>query len=388
MGFTRLLQIKLAIQSISAYFWNTNHYQMKKFLLLSFLLFTGLFLQAQPTIDQSTFVQVGDVFEYEQLIYDPMEDYALITAAGADTTWDFSALLTLDGQGATELYYPLDSTPDLFNLFFGNPFLAGENFSNLALSVSVLDFELPLPLQIENGFQFYRSDEEGYFITGNAAEVEGLPLISTYENLDRVYAFPLNYLDADTNDFDFFTEVPSIGAIGQEGTRRNLVDGWGQVLIPGGDSYNCLRVRTELEVTDTIYLEFTQTGTLVERPLQVIYTWISPELGGVVAEASFVEDVLISFRSLANISALSTSSVAEEPYFKVFPNPTSDAVQISIPNDLRASLTIFDLTGRIVRQHQLRGRESIDISSLSEGIYLFNLRSESITSTKRVVVKR
>ncbi len=355
--------------------------------LYSFLFFTSMSagLLAQPIIDQNSFISAGDVFEYTQIVDLTPDQIDVLPEGGENLTWDFSTL-TPDGLEITDSYYPLDSTPDLFGLFFGNPFLAGQNISTHALELAVLDFELPLPLQVDEAYQFYRSDAEGYFITGNAAEVEGLPLISTYDTLDRVFTFPLSFGDMDANSFYFFTDVPSIGAVGQSGLRSTNADAWGEITLPGA-SYNCLRVRTELDVTDTIYIGFTETGTQIERPRQINYTWISPDVGGIVAEAVFIQDALVSFRYLTNQTALSSAEITVSD-FKIYPNPGSKILEISVPSGFEGHFRILDLTGREVSAGRLRSTNSVDIARLPEGIYLVSVYSAKTVLTKRLVVSR
>ncbi|MCZ4409608.1 T9SS type A sorting domain-containing protein [Cryomorphaceae bacterium 1068] len=352
-------------------------------IILFFSLSAGLV--AQPIIDQSNFISVGDVFEYTQILDLTPDQIDVLPEGGEDLTWDFSTLPPV-GIELTDSYYPLDSTPELFGLFFGNPFLAGQNLSTFALELAVLVFELPLPLEVEEAYQFYRSDAEGYFITGNAAEVEGLPLISAYDTLDRVFSFPLSFGDMDTNSFYFFTDVPSIGAVGQSGLRSTNADAWGELILPGS-SYNCLRVRTELDVTDTIYIAFTETGTQIERPQQINYTWISPEVGGIVAEAIVLQDALVSFRYLTNETALSSTEITDAD-FKIYPNPGSTTMEISVPSGFEGHFRILDLTGREVKGGRLASSNSVDIATLPEGIYLVSVYNAKTVLTKRLVVSR
>jgi len=354
-------------------------------LLYSFLFLTSISsgLIAQPIIDQSSFISTGDVFEYIQVVTFTPDQVDVLPEGGENLNWDFSGL-TAEGNEVIDFYYPLDSTPDLFNLFFGSEFIAGQNFSTHALELTAFDFELPLPVEVEEAYQFYRSDAEGYFITGNAAEIDGLPLVSAYDTLDRVYSFPLTYGDMDTNSFYFLTDVPGIGAFGQSGSRSNHADAWGELSLPGV-TYDCLRIRTELDVVDTFYIGFTETGNLIERPQQVNYTWISPEVGGIVAEAVFIEDIPISFRYLSNQSALSLAEFNHED-FMIYPNPASTNFEISVPQSFRGHYKVLDLTGREVLSGQLKSTKSVLISSLPEGIYLVSVFNEKTVLTKRLIV--
>lgn len=354
-----------------------------RFTLLFFVISSSIL--AQPVIESESFIQVEDVFEYSQALVMDLEDSDIQLGGGAELVWDFSNLEPF-GPTLNESYFPLDSTPSLFALFFGNPILAGDNFSTHALSINVLDFELPIPVQFENAYQFYRSDEEGYFITGNGAEVEGLPLISAYDTLDRVLKFPMNFQDEDTNSFYFFTEVPGIGAVGQSGVRINRADAWGSVTTPFG-TYECLRVRAVLNVTDTLFLEFTQDGGTFVRPEQVNYTWISPELGGILAEATYIADTLTSFRYLTLESALSTTS-EQRTDFTLFPNPATDEVTIATPAKGRKEVALSDLTGREVYRKVFHQKATVDLSLFPEGLYLVAVESGNSREVRRLVVDR
>jgi hypothetical protein len=358
---------------------------MTKFIPLLIFTFLIRSISAQPIIDQNNFVNAGDVFTYLQFSNNQLSGLTDIQEEGEDIIWDFSAL-PVTGIELTNSYYPLDSTPDIFNLFFGNQFLAGQNFSNQALELSASDFDLPLPLQVESAYQFYRKDSDGYFITGNAAEVEGLPLLSAYDTLDRVYSFPLGFGDTDTNSFYFLTEIPGLGTFGQSGIRSNHVDAWGSLMLPAA-SYDCLRVRTELDITDTLYIDFTQSGGQIVRPRQINYTWISPEVGGIVAEAVFLEDSLISFRYLIDESALSSVVVTAES-FQLFPNPASEKLNVTLPKNFTGRYKILDLTGRQVKKGIIESYTVIDIAKLPEGIYLVNIFGGETAITKRLVINR
>lgn len=354
----------------------------KVFLLFGLALST-LAMTAQPVINSEDFTNAGDVFEYSQLPQENLSDMDVLVEGGEDLIWDFSEIST-EGIILTESYFPMDSTPELFSLFFGNPILSGDNFSSHALSINTLDLELPLPLQVENGFQFYRNDEEGYFITGNAAEIEGLPLISAYDTLDKVFSFPITYGQAEEGSFYFLTEVPGIGVVGQAGQRATVVDAWGDLITPYG-TYECLRVRTELAVTDTFYLNFTQSGETFVRPLQVSYSWISPEAGGVLAEAVFFDEAITGFRFLTDEGVLNLNNRSETE-FSIYPNPTSSELNISLPHGKSAEFLVMDLTGREVLKFYVRSTQVVDISTLNEGLYL--IAPSRGGTVKRLVIKR
>lgn len=82
--------------------------------------------------------------------------------------------------------------------------------------------------------------------------------------------------------------------------------------------------------------------------------------------------------STLNISSLSNDDVSSEENLAIFPNPSSDF--ITIPNlEGAVNYKIVDLSGRIVLKNKLALGESIDIQSLSNGIYLVHLENYSNT---------
>ena len=70
--------------------------------------------------------------------------------------------------------------------------------------------------------------------------------------------------------------------------------------------------------------------------------------------------------------------------FKVYPNPATSVVTISTPDVDSATLSVTDLSGKVVMTKSLTGIENtLDISNLSTGAYFFELSSDS----KKEVVK-
>jgi len=80
---------------------------------------------------------------------------------------------------------------------------------------------------------------------------------------------------------------------------------------------------------------------------------------------------------------LGVSNVAQTK-FKVYPNPATSTITISVSDVDSYNLSVTDLTGKIVMAKSLNGMENtIDISALATGAYFFNLSSGG----KKEVVK-
>ena len=69
----------------------------------------------------------------------------------------------------------------------------------------------------------------------------------------------------------------------------------------------------------------------------------------------------------------------------ISPIPTKDvlniATQLSLEN---ASYTVFDLSGKIVLNAQLKS-ETIDVSQLSAGNYILRIQSNEFTKTQKFI---
>jgi hypothetical protein len=72
--------------------------------------------------------------------------------------------------------------------------------------------------------------------------------------------------------------------------------------------------------------------------------------------------------------------------FNVYPNPTTANVTISSSDAEGYKLNVTDLTGKVVLEKSLNGIENtLDISALSSGAYLFNLTSNAKSETVKII---
>ncbi|MFY0713597.1 leucine-rich repeat domain-containing protein [Seonamhaeicola sp. NFXS20] len=83
---------------------------------------------------------------------------------------------------------------------------------------------------------------------------------------------------------------------------------------------------------------------------------------------------------------LSTKEVALELGFNMYPNPTRDVVVIKNKQLRNAAVTVYDLNGRALLNKTISAAESqINISNLSNGIYLFKVKADNGEFTQRIV---
>jgi hypothetical protein len=89
--------------------------------------------------------------------------------------------------------------------------------------------------------------------------------------------------------------------------------------------------------------------------------------------------------SMEGNCAIAQSVTEMEASFTLYPNPANDRVTIS-GWDTNASVTITDISGRIIRQEQLRSNQ-IDTAMLTDGIYVVTLTEGTKTDSMRLVIQ-
>ena len=76
---------------------------------------------------------------------------------------------------------------------------------------------------------------------------------------------------------------------------------------------------------------------------------------------------------------------------RAFPNPANDAVTIDIDGEGSAVMVVSDIAGRLVLSNNVNlvnGQTLVDISSLDEGVYMFNVTLDNGNTSTFSVVKK
>jgi hypothetical protein len=73
--------------------------------------------------------------------------------------------------------------------------------------------------------------------------------------------------------------------------------------------------------------------------------------------------------------------------FKVYPNPSSNVVNVNSANALVNAVNFTDLNGRIVKSAKFNGvaDAQVNISDLASGVYMMNISSDKGTTVKKIV---
>lgn len=339
---------------------------------------TGL---TQIVVDGSGFISPGTTLNYENASPMWLLNQDLLSTAGENAEWNVGDWQMLDNT--VETYGSLDTLPFINQLVFNNQFLYPDVYSTVVLPVGQGIIDLPLPIDISNGYSYFRKDTTGYYNTGTSFEISGFPLTTQNDSVERIYKFPMHFGDTDASSLAYFINLPTLGAYGQHGTRTSEVDGSGILNTPYG-TYNVLRIRAVRNTTDTLYVGQFGFGQTIVRPEQIDYAWISPDVAGPILKMSVINGAVVSAQ-LLNDSVISRVADNRVVDFKVFPNPASSFIFIKsgVP---ALSLTIYDSIGKLVLS-QIRPHGSVDIHELNSGIYFLKLQfSNQTTAIKKLIV--
>ena len=96
-----------------------------------------------------------------------------------------------------------------------------------------------------------------------------------------------------------------------------------------------------------------------------------------------IPDLEVAFN---NISALYTISPNIEGALKLYPNPVTDRLYISLPTDDVVTLNVFDVLGKIVNTFQVSNEfNSINTENLANGIYIVRIQTSAGTHIFRLI---
>lgn len=346
-------------------------------LILSLGLAMGL--HAQIIIGEDDMPDARDTLRYRTTLAAGVDVHYI----GAGVTWDMSMLQAI--QEAADTIVPVSATPFLYQLYFNNPILYPQNRADYGVKGSDLALQ---QLTLSDLYDYHRADANGFFNVGFGANVNGLPTSVRRQPTDRIYAFPLEYGDADVSTSAFNLVVPTLLYFGQDQVRTTEVDGWGTLILPA-DTFEVLRVKSVLQRTDTIYVDQLGIGLRLPEPETIEYRWVAAGMGKPVLEVVTVGGVPTTaefYHSPEGISTAVAASHVDVP--KVFPNPASNELFVSASGVAR--LVLWDITGRIVLEHTTQGGpfQRLDVGSLAEGSYVLGSVGADRPIKAIVVVRR
>ncbi len=349
---------------------------MKK-ILLSLLLVIPFLGNSQITITSSDMPDVNDTFRLS-VINGP--DTIDITNTGANWIWDYS-FLQPQLQKVDTFVNTFNTDPQYY-LNFNLPWDQA-HFASYAQPV------LPPPafdpsFKVEDVYYYYKETSSQFTLVGFGAKLNGISISQQYNPVDVIYEFPLNFGNTNTSTSSFNYDFPQGNDYyGRTTERTNTVDGWGTLTTPFG-TFQTLRVRSQLKITDTLYVDTLSFGFTLPRPTQFEYKWLAKNEGDPILQINTQKalntEVIndITYRDSVRLDVIGIRTVpSEETAFNIFPNPNNGKFILKFDNENEINsqiISIVNLLGEEMMNFKKSGRDKtgsyeIDLSNLGGGVY-------------------
>jgi len=339
---------------------------MKHYLLAFSLFFFGGSAFSQVIITSADFPVEDDIYFVSSTL-----DSVDFTLTGSFQFWDFSYLQVQTQSKDT--FHSVDITPNTYQFIFDNTVLFPEYAADYAIRGQGID--LFGQLTIEDVYDFHQVDTSGIYMTGFGARLNGFPTPIRYDSIERLYKLPMSFQQVDSSGFEFGIAVPTLGYYGGRGVRTNTVDGWGSIETPYG-SFSALRVKTEIQRTDSLYVDLVGFGFNLPRN-STEYKWFANGEGipllKITTNDFFGQETVTaveykdSARSLTGIQPnLLINSM------DVYPNPTSNQLTVELPLTVDATALFYNALGQQVMEVKLLSgntRHQFSIEELPAGQY-------------------
>ncbi len=287
-------------------------------------------------------------------------DFSSVADAGNTTLVVFFNFNETDGT-ETDIYY-------IDDLFFG----PAEVEETMCEDPVITDFECDLPSHPITGdlTTILNPFVEGENTSANVGQYTDSGT-QNFDNLSVAYGMPIDLSTNNKFRIKIYTTQTSnllvkleggtspaveLGSVGDAGDNIDVINSWKEYEFDFSDQAG--------ENHESITLFFNAGN---EQPEPEIF---------------YIDDLRWESESL------SIHSIAQADVFSIYPNPSNDVISIrsNVPvNDFK----IVDLTGKLVLQNDSASSDvsSIDISTLSPGMYFLTLKSSSVTQTIKILKK-
>lgn len=290
------------------------------------------------------------------------------TLQGGDVVWDY-AWITLDpSNGVTYTAVAPADAPDL----------AAYPGADRVLR-SVLDNDSEYIVH-----RYYDQVDQAISELGSVGPV----LSYVFDNPQLMYPMPLELGDTLEGDYCFWSD-----GLGVQyhfcGSNYTTFDAQGTLIMPYG-TFTDVRHLTLWESS----IETTGGGA-ADSSYSVRQQWFVPGVPFPALDVNIYIDAIGQWWPSATVMDESTLTGLLEhtagPIWSMQPNPAADIVTLHHGADLEGMAEVFAPDGRCVRNVAVRPgsiQEVIDLTGLSDGVYLVALTSDGLRSTQRVVKAR
>lgn len=342
---------------------------MKATFLLMFLVLS-VFLKAQITITQNDLPSVNDTLHFKIGVLNNFDP----NITGTNQIWDFSQL-TLNNERADTII-SVTSTPLVYNVIFNftiaNLAYINQSPPSLGAGITVSDY-----------YDFYKKGSNYYQKAGFGATINSVQTPVKYDNPELYFKLPLTYGTSDSSTSSYGLTIPNYGYYGQTINRKHEADGWGTIITPY-NTYNAIRVKETVNITDTIYSESLGFGYNINRPVSYEYYWITNGLKSHIAKITqngMTYAIEIHYDPATNIHANAVDKIS------LFPNPVKENLNIqSLPDGTKNIILVNALGQTVMQKESYENNLSLDLRTLPNGIYELKVESKNFKYSKKLVI--
>lgn len=97
-------------------------------------------------------------------------------------------------------------------------------------------------------------------------------------------------------------------------------------------------------------------------------------------EIVFTFDIVVSF-------TLNATTIKKDAAIVLAPNPATDVVTVSIPDNGNGSIQMVDVLGNVVYQADFTGSRKINTAQFKNGVYFVVITSNGVRSNKKLVIR-
>lgn len=336
---------------------------MKKIITLFFACFLFYVSQAQITITKSDIAL--PLTQY--INYNDTLPSVVPGPAGANQTWDFTGLV----------HHTTDT------IIFTKP-----EWTTYGTSFPSSDLCM-LTINTQTSYVYFGLDNDSMTIVGQAGQFMGSTsnIMVPFNPSQKIIDFPTTYQDGFTNTSSFKV-VQYYGQSNIDSIKVKDItltdcqfDAWGSVTTVLG-TYNALR-SYELQISnDSVWvlmfgnwIDVTSSYGGLDTVKR--YTWWTNGLGFKIVEM-YVDPLTDSVLTVGYLAALpqpgGLTQYEINDAVTVFPNPASDMVSVSMPENANL-VEVYSSTGQLIKSEKTNNTlvSHVDISGLPSGTYIIRI---------------
>ncbi len=330
-------------------------------------------VSAQIFITSAHFIDVSDVVQIG-IDTNPSITHTL---AGPNQTWDYGELN--------------DYETDVIALGMAEWFSGASNFPNATLGT-----------QDAEGTQiFFRKNTEAFDLMGVYGDLfeTGEPSALEFSPYQRQLTFPSTYGTTFANVstinilIDDFEGTDSV-VVTVTTHRFSEMDAWGSLTTPFG-TFNTIRqhIKDSTIQTVTAYLFGFPIFNESETTITHNYSFYSDAQNAryILLQYNYdpETDLLENVQWQMAAPILNTENLSSDLQVNIYPNPTSDNLNIIFDQPFFGEVIISDALGKVVYHTSVNGNDEFNlfINNWTPGVYMIHLNSISQKSVHRLIVK-